>query len=98
MLFSLFAFVDVLLSTSASWFAGGSGAGPIGAGDLSVTLQGPSTLALAAIGSATLAVYFVWRLRPPRGRGRGVAGRLSDQCVGRETAEAAVEQPTRGAA
>jgi hypothetical protein len=82
MLFSLLAFADAPLSTIASWFAAGLGAVPIGAGDLSVTPQGPSTLALAAIGSATLAVYFVWRWRPPRGRARSVTGRLSDQSVG----------------
>ena len=99
MLDSLPQVANVLLSNGESWLSDGVGDAPLRAANAMVTSQEPTTLALAWVGIATVAIYLAatgWRL--PRTNVTSVSDQTSLPSIRPRAIRDASETPTRGAA
>ena len=99
MLNALTPLATVLLSSGESWLSDSAGDAPLQAANTLITMQEPSTLSLALIGIACVAIYITatgWRL--PRKNTVLTTDRPDVWPVRHIFDDEAEERPTRGAA
>ncbi len=99
MLESIPPFEDVLLSGGKSWLADAVLYAPVRAANTLITPEEPSTLALALVGTATVAIYLAARgLRSSRRNLAATSPDKFDSAVRRRSVERTDRTPKRGAA